>query len=56
MKGQGMNLGIRYYLGAVNVMLHNPGDPVTNRSLYINVGIPIGAGKAKERREKETKP
>jgi len=33
----------------VNVLAVNPGPSVTNQSLYFNVGIPIGAGKARER-------
>lgn len=46
MGGNGMNLGIRYYFGFVDVVIDNAGDPISNRSFYVNVGIPIGAGKA----------
>lgn len=49
MKGNGMNLGIRGYQGLVNVLEYNPGTPVQNQSLYFTIGIPIGAGKAKQR-------
>ncbi|QDH80276.1 PorT family protein [Echinicola soli] len=45
MKGHGMNLGIRYYLGLVDVSKAMP-DQLFNRSLYVSLGIPIGAGKA----------
>ncbi|GGF30753.1 porin family protein [Echinicola rosea] len=47
MKGHGMNLGIRYYLGMVNINKSMPND-LYNRSLYLSVGIPIGAGKAEK--------
>lgn len=45
MGGNGMNLGIQYYLGLVPVM---KGDEPKqyNRSLYVTLGIPIGKGKA----------
>ncbi len=58
MGGNGMNLGVRGYQGFVNVLETNPGPSVTNQALYFTVGIPIGAGKAREReaaREKEEK-
>jgi len=47
MGGNGMNLGLRYYYGLVDITIDDTGDNVYNRSLYITVGIPIGAGKAK---------
>lgn len=47
MGGNGMNLGIRYYYGLVDITIDDTGDNVYNRSLYLSVGIPIGAGKAK---------
>lgn len=50
MKGHGMNLGVRYYYGIVDVEIDDAGANVYNRALYLNVGIPIGAGKAKEKR------
>lgn len=49
MKGNGMNLGVRAYQGLVNVLETNPGAAVRNQSLYLTMGIPIGAGKARER-------
>jgi hypothetical protein len=42
MKGQGMNLGIRYYYGLVNVSSGSSTE-YYNRSIYFAVGIPIGA-------------
>lgn len=50
MGGNGMNLGVRYYYGLVDITIDDSGADVYNRSLYLAVGIPIGAGKAKEQR------
>lgn len=55
MKGNGMNLGIRAYQGLVNVLETNPGPSVRNQSIYFTIGIPIGAGKAREREAAEEK-
>lgn len=52
LKGSGMNLGIRYYLGLVDITLDDTGPDQYNRSLYLYMGIPIGRGK-KESKEKE---
>lgn len=49
MGGNGMNLGVRYYYGLVDVVIDDTGAAVANRSLYFAVGIPIGAGKAREK-------
>lgn len=49
MGGNGMNLGVRYYYGLVDVVIDDAIPDVANRSLYLTVGIPIGVGKAKER-------
>jgi hypothetical protein len=49
MKGNGMNLGIRYYIGFVDVVINDDSGSVKNKSLYFTVGIPIGVGKAKAR-------
>jgi hypothetical protein len=49
MKGNGINFAVRYYFGLVNIMKTNVGSSVRNQNLYINVGIPVGAGKAKEK-------
>ncbi len=52
-KGNGMNLGIRYYLGFVDVTADGDASSVKNRSVYFNVGIPIGVKKARERAAKK---
>lgn len=49
MGGNGMNIGIRYYYGLVDVVIDDSVDDVANRSWYFTIGIPIGVGKAKER-------
>ena len=54
MGGNGMNLGVRYYLGVVDITIDDTTPDQYNSSLYLAVGIPIGAGKAKERAEKKT--
>jgi len=51
MGGNGMNLGMRYYYGLVDITIDDTGDNVYNRSLYLTVGIPIGAGKTKEKNQ-----
>ncbi|MBL7903122.1 MAG: PorT family protein [Bacteroidia bacterium] len=49
MGGNGMNLGIQYYEGLMNITKDGQGTFHRNRALYINVGIPIGAAKKKEK-------
>lgn len=46
LKPGGMNLGVRYYQGLVDVRKNNPGDANRNRSWYVYCTIPIGKGKA----------
>lgn len=53
MGGNGMNLTLRYYYGLVDIVIDDSSPNQYNTSLYLAVGIPIGAGKAKERRESE---
>jgi len=51
--GNGLNVTVQYYYGLVPVM-KGDGPNVYNRSLYLTAGIPIGKGKAAQRRaEKE---
>ncbi len=44
MKGTGVNFGLRYYQGLMDVLKDNSSDPVNNQSVYLFVSIPIGAG------------
>ena len=57
MKGTGVNFGVRYYQGLMDIYKVSSSDPAWNQSLYVFVSIPIGAGeKAKEKKaEKEKK-
>ncbi|MGE6356882.1 porin family protein [Flavobacterium sp. NPDC079362] len=51
--GNGLNVTVQYYYGLVPVM-KGDGPNVYNRSLYVTAGLPIGKGKAAQRRaEKE---
>jgi hypothetical protein len=47
LKGKGMHLSLRYYYGLVDITIDDSGAGVYNRSMYLTVGIPIGAGKKK---------
>ncbi len=42
MGGNGVNLGVRYYYGFVDVLVDDSTPNQYNRSLYFSVGIPIG--------------
>jgi hypothetical protein len=46
MGGNGMNIGLQYYLGLIDVVVDDASPKQYNRSLYLTVGIPIGKGKA----------
>lgn len=53
-KGNGMNIGLQYYLGLVPVMKGDQNPDEFNRSFYIVAAIPIGKGKAaKEAKRKK---
>jgi hypothetical protein len=45
LSGNGINLGVRYYYGLVDVYIDDSTPSQYNQSLYFTVGIPIGAGK-----------
>jgi len=45
MKGNGMNIGLQYYMGFVDVVVNDALPSQFNRSLYLTAGIPIGKGK-----------
>jgi hypothetical protein len=53
--GNGINLAVRYYYGLVDITIDDSTPDQFNTSLYLSVGIPIGAGKAKEREAKKQK-
>jgi hypothetical protein len=49
MKGNGINIGLQYYMGLVDILVDDNGPSQFNRAFYINAGIPIGAGAAKKK-------
>ena len=53
-KGTGMNLGITYYYGLVDID-KEPGPIMRNSTLYIYVDIPIGAGYKEAKEDKKAK-
>ncbi|MGL2964875.1 porin family protein [Flavobacterium sp. RSB2_4_14] len=56
MKGNGMNIGVQYYLGLKDIYKVANTPAQYNRGLYLNAGIPIGKNKAKKNKEaKEAK-
>ncbi len=48
--GNGMNLSVQYYLGLIDVRVSDATPDQKNSALYVNVGIPIGKGKAAKAR------
>jgi len=48
MGGNGMNIGLQYYLGFVDIVIDNASPRQYNRSLYITAGIPIGKSSRKK--------
>ena len=48
MKGNGMNFGIQYYYGLIDITIDDAGGAQQNRVLYLTAGIPIGKGKKKK--------
>lgn len=53
LKGTGVNFGVRYYQGLMNIFKDNPSDPVRNKSIYLYVSIPIGAGEKAQAKKTE---
>ena len=45
LRGNGMNVAIRYYLGLVDITIDDSTPSQYNRSLYFAIGIPIGVSK-----------
>ena len=44
---EGINLGIRYYYGLVDISVDDSGPGIYNRAVYFTVGVPIGAASEK---------
>ena len=52
-KGTGVNFGVRYYQGLMDVIKDNSSDPAWNQSLYLFVSIPVGAGEKAQAKKAE---
>jgi hypothetical protein len=52
-KGRGMNFGIRYYQGFVNISKDDNSKNYWNSSVYLFASIPIGAGNANSKKTKQ---
>ncbi len=53
MGGNGMNIGVQYYHGLVDVMKGDSSPNQYHRSFYVTAGIPIGKGKAAKKAEED---
>ena len=53
LKGTGVNFGIRYSQGLMDVIKDNSSDPSRNQSIYLFVSIPIGAGEKAQAKKAE---
>jgi len=51
MKGNGMNFGVQYYLGLIDIKVDDSSPDQFNRVLYLTVGIPIGKNSKKKKTE-----
>ena len=49
MKGNGMNIGLQYYLGLIDIKVDDTSPDQFNRALYLTVGIPIGKNPKKKK-------
>jgi len=52
MKGNGMNIGVQYYYGLVDISIDDSTPGQYNRVLYVTAGIPVG----KSPKKKKTDP
>ena len=51
MKGNGMNFGVNYYYGLIDIMIDDSSPNQFNRVLYLTAGIPIGKNPKKKKTE-----
>ncbi len=54
-KGNGMNIGLQYYFGLVDIRVDDSSPDQFNRVLYLTAGIPIGKNSKKKKAEKTEK-
>jgi len=55
MGGNGMNIGLQYYHGLIDISVDDQGPNQYNSAFYANVGIPIGKGKAQKKQQEKNK-
>ena len=53
MGGNGMNIGLQYYQGLIDISVDDQGPNQYNSAFYANVGIPIGKGKAQKKQQEK---
>ena len=51
-KGNGMNIGLQYYFGLVDIKVDDSSPDQFNRVLYLTAGIPIGKNSKKKKADK----
>ena len=49
MKGNGMNIGVQYYLGLIDIRVDDSSSNQFNRAFYLTAGIPIGKNPKKKK-------
>jgi len=55
MKGNGMNIGVQYYLGLIDIRVDDSSPNQFNRVLYLTAGIPIGKNPKKKKSDQTEK-
>jgi hypothetical protein len=55
MKGNGMNIGVQYYLGIIDIKVDDSSPNQFNRVLYLTAGIPIGKNPKKKKTDQTEK-
>jgi hypothetical protein len=53
MGGNGMNIGVQYYRGLVDITIDDLGPGQYNSAFFANVGIPIGKGAAQKKQKEK---
>lgn len=55
MKGNGMNIGVQYYIGLLDIRVDDSSPNQFNRVLYLTAGIPIGKNPKKQKPDETEK-
>ena len=54
MKGNGMNIGVQYYYGLIDISIDDSGPGQYNRVFYLTAGIPIGKNPKKKKTDQSS--